>query len=68
MGRVLKLYGMRSSSDEYLLLDITFALSRSPFRIKSQRPEHLEIVATDILKHLKLANWRFERNPPVEPW
>ena len=58
---------MSDAPDQELIFDITFALSRSAFRTRSNRREELIIVAAEIIRHLALARWTFVRLPPADP-
>ena len=53
--------------DEYLIFDLMFVLAR--IKLKPKGPEQDEIyrrlVAQQIVDHLKLANWKSEKGPPL---
>jgi hypothetical protein len=58
--------------DEDLRITIAFALSQSRLRGKPgrkwfERPNDCNIIAEEIVAHLKLSNWKFDRGPPRKP-
>ncbi len=50
--------------DQELGRDIGYALAQSPFKVKGQRIEALRHVAAGIVRHLRMAGWRFTLRPP----
>lgn len=57
-----------SDRDKEIAFDIAMALSCSPLRVKKgQNMDVLRVIASDVVRHLKLCRWKIDRLPPAEP-
>ena len=56
----------RWTDDEHLIFDIVMALSKIKIGPRGEDRDEIyrRMVAEQILEHLKLSNWKFERGSP----
>ncbi len=56
---------IRPEPFDTLVFDISYALSRTPYRVKPSRldaDEHYRMVAKAVVEHLRVCGWRLERD------
>jgi len=51
------------TEEDSLAFDIAYVLSTSKLKVKGESIEACQLVARDVIKHLKLANWKFSKGP-----
>jgi hypothetical protein len=56
------------TDDEHLVFDLMFALSKIKTKPRGDRDStYRRMVAEQIVAHLKLSNWKFEKGSPLPP-
>lgn len=56
----------KRDTDKDLAFDIAMALSKAPLK-QARGVDDLRVIAANVVKHLRLCRWQFERLPPLEP-
>ena len=56
----------KNDLDEDLAWSIGYALWRGPYRVKKQSLKGCQSIARDVVKHLHLSLWKFEKLPPTQ--
>ncbi len=58
---------MGDDLEAQLIWDICYALHRAPVRALRRKLTDERMVARAIVEHLKLANWKIAKGPPLPP-